>query len=124
MPAIQHSQGKRSFSLQLRLSGRVLGFVHSQGHVFCLRIQCKLSSQKDRELVFNVILCCNSTVSNLRILFQKKEILHQNQQKKSSSCTGYDYQKKTFPTFSYPPLQQGRTENLSTQAIVSSSAEH
>lgn len=72
MPAIQHSQGKRSFSLQLRLSGRVLGFVHSQGHVFCLRIQCKLSSQKDRELVFYVILCCYSTVSNLRILFQKK----------------------------------------------------
>lgn len=72
MSAIQHSQGKRSFYLQLRLLGRVLGFVHSQSHVFCLRIQCKVSSQKDRELIFYVILCCYSTVSNLSILFQKK----------------------------------------------------
>lgn len=82
MPAIQHSQGKSSFYLQLRLLGRVLGFVHSQSHVFCLRIQCKVSSQKDRELIFYVILCCYSTVSNLSILFQKKEVLHQNEQKK------------------------------------------
>lgn len=56
-------------------------------------IQCKSSSQKDKEFVF--FLCWYSTVSNLSI---EKEIVNQNEQRGyffafKISCTGCDYPK-------------------------------
>lgn len=102
------SEKKELFSPAM---GRVLGFVHSQDPVFCLRIQCKLSSQKDSELIFYFMLLFHHLQPEYYLSNKGSSTPEWTKKYFSifqSSCKSYDYHKKNISHLLISTLSTGQ----------------